>query len=153
MQVHIVAASNRQPDWVEAAFADYARRFSGSVRLQYRQVRLAKNPLAERRKADEGKKLLAAVPRHATLIALDERGESFSTQVLAGLLERWTQEAATACFLIGGPDGLAESVLAAAHRCWSLSALTLPHALARIIVAEALYRAASVLAGHPYHRE
>lgn len=153
MQLHIVAASNRQPDWVNAAFAAYAKRFRGPLRLQYTQVRLARNPAAQRRKAEEGQKLLAAVPPGARIVALDETGANWSTRQLAAMLQGWIQDAANPCFVIGGPDGLADAVLAAAHERWSLSALTLPHALARILVAESLYRAFSVLSGHPYHRE
>lgn len=153
MRLHIIAASNRQPQWADAAFDTYSKRFSRSLRLQYTQVRLAKNPGAARRRAEEGKKLLAAVPNGARIIALDEAGECWTTRRLASMLESWIQEAATPCFLIGGPDGLADPVLEAAHLRWSLSALTLPHALARILVAESLYRASSVLSGHPYHRE
>jgi 23S rRNA (pseudouridine1915-N3)-methyltransferase len=153
MQLTIIAASSRQPEWVETAFTAYAKRFSGALRLQYTQVRLAKNPAAGRRRAEEGEKLLAAVPRSALLVALDEAGQSWSTRRLAALLEGWIAEAARPCFVIGGPDGLDPAVLEAARLRWSLSALTLPHALARIIVAESLYRASSLLSGHPYHRE
>lgn len=153
MQLHLIAASNRQPEWVEAAFNAYAKRFSGAMRLQYRQVRLAKHTLPERRRDEEAERLLAAAPRQGVLIALDERGEPWSTRALAGHLEQWQRDSAAPCFVIGGPDGLAESLREAARHRWSLSALTLPHALARIVATEALYRAASVLAGHPYHRE
>ena len=153
MKLSIVAASNRQPQWVEDAFDHYARRFSGGMRLQYKQLRLSGQRETERRLADEGKKLLAAVPAGADIIVLDQGGESWSTRKLAGLLEGWMADATQPCFVIGGPDGLAPAVFAAARYRWSLSALTLPHALARILVAEALYRSFSVLSGHPYHRE
>jgi 23S rRNA (pseudouridine1915-N3)-methyltransferase len=153
VQISLIAASNRQPEWVEAAFADYAKRFSGPVRLQYTQIRLAKQPTPEKRKADEAERLLAAAPAGALLIALDETGRSWTTRDLADRLSDWMREGLRPCFLIGGPDGHGEGVFAAADIRLSLSALTLPHALARIIVAEALYRATSVLSGHPYHRD
>lgn len=153
MQLSIVAASSRQPDWVEAGFNDYAKRFSGAVRLQYAQVRLTKHPDAKRRKDEEAKKLLAAVPSGSVVVALDEGGRALSTRKLADRLEGWIAEAVRPCFVIGGPDGLGDAVFEAAQLRWSLSALTLPHGIARIVVAEALYRAASLLAGHPYHRE
>ena len=153
MQLSIIAASNRQPKWVETAFDDYAKRFSGPLRLQYRQIRLAKHPNAEQRKADEAERALAAAPAGALLVALDEHGTSQTTRGLAGLLSDWMREGLRPCFLIGGPDGHGQAVLEAAALRWSLSALTLPHGLVRIIVAESLYRAASVLSGHPYHRD
>lgn len=153
MKLSIIAASSRQPDWVEAAFNTYAKRFSGPVQLHYTQVRLSKQPKAERRRTEEGEKLLAAVPRGARLIALDQAGASWSTRKLATLLEGWIAESVPPGFVIGGPDGLSPEVRETAQQRWSLSALTLPHGLARILVAESLYRAQSLLAGHPYHRE
>ncbi len=153
MQLTIVAASSRQPEWVETAFESYSKRFAGPLRLQYTQVRLARLRTAAQRKAEEGQRLLAAAPRDAFVIALDETGQSWTTRRLADLLETWIAEAVRPTFLIGGPDGLDPGVLESARARWSLSALTLPHALARVIVAEALYRASSVLAGHPYHRD
>lgn len=153
MKLSIIAASNRQPEWVEQGFEHYARRFSGAQRLQYKQVRLSGQRDPERRLADEGSKLLASVPHGADIVVLDPGGESWSTRRLAALLEGWMADGTQPCFVIGGPDGLAPAVFAAARHRWSLSALTLPHALARIVVAESLYRAFSVLSGHPYHRE
>ena len=153
MQVKIISASNRQPRWVEDGFDDYSKRFSGPVRLQYTQIRLAKHPDAERRKSDEAERLLAAAPAGALLIALDENGRSWTTRELAAQLGDWMREGLRPCFLIGGPDGHGQAVLEAASRRWSLSGLTLPHGLVRIIVAESLYRAASILSGHPYHRD
>lgn len=153
MQLHIIAASNRQPAWADEAFASFAKRFAGPVRLRYTQVRLSRDALLERRREVEGERLLAAAGRSDLIVALDERGKSFTTRQLASAFERWRSESAHPCFLIGGPDGLPGAVLAAAQLRWSLSPLTLPHALARVVAAEALYRASSLLAGHPYHRD
>jgi 23S rRNA (pseudouridine1915-N3)-methyltransferase len=153
MQISIIAASNRQPRWVEEGFDDYAKRFSGPLRLQYRQIRLAKHPDAEKRKADEAERLLGAAPPGALLVALDENGRRWTTRDLAGRLGDWMREGLRPCFLIGGPDGHGQAVLEASGLRLRLSDLTLPHGLVRIIVAESLYRAASVLSGHPYHRE
>src|SRR5690606_28040779 len=103
--------------------------------------------------ADEGERMLAAVPAGAHVVALDEHGAAWSTAELARRLEHWSGLGSSAvCFLIGGPDGLAPACLARARERWSLSALTLPHGLVRIVAAEALYRAVSLLEGHPYHR-
>ena len=153
MRVTIVAASNRQPAWAEEAFDEYAKRYSGALQLEYKQVKLSRHSDVTRRLSDEGRKLLAAVPRGSSIVALDERGEPWSTRDLAGRLERWMAHDGRPCFIIGGPDGLAPDVTQAAERCFCLSALTLPHALARILVAESVYRAFSLLSGHPYHRE
>lgn len=153
MQLNIIAASNRQPQWVEAAYADFAKRFSGPVRLQYTQVRLSRDAVAQRRKAAEGERLLAAAGRSGYIVALHETGRSWTTRQLAVEFDRWMSESLNPCFLIGGPDGLAADVLAAANVLWSLSPLTLPHGLARVVATEALYRASSLRSGHPYHRE
>jgi 23S rRNA (pseudouridine1915-N3)-methyltransferase len=153
MQLHIIAASNRQPEWADAAFASFAKRFSGPLRLRYTQVRLSRDALADRRKAVEGERLLAATGRAGLIVALDEKGQCWSTRQLADEFGRWMSDASEISFLIGGPDGLCADVLDAARVRWSLSRLTLPHALARVLATEALYRASSLLAGHPYHRD
>ena len=152
MQLHIIAASNRQPEWAEAAFAGFAKRFVSPIRLKYTQVRLSRDAAVERRKMAEGERLLAAAGRSAVIVALHEAGQCWTTQRLAREFERWMSESADPCLLIGGPDGLSADVLSAATLQWSLSRLTLPHALARVVVVEALYRASSLLSGHPYHR-
>ncbi len=152
MQLHIIAASNRQPEWAQAAFADFAKRFVNPVRLKYTQVRLSRDAALERRKTTEGERLLAAAGRPAVIIALHEAGRCWTTAQLAREFDRWISDSIDPCFLIGGPDGLSDDVLAAATLQWSLSRLTLPHALARVVLVEALYRASSLLAGHPYHR-
>jgi len=153
MLLHIIAASSRQPPWVEAAFETYARRFSPPLRMKFTQVRLARDRGAERGKDEEGQRLINAAGRGATLVALDENGNSWTTRQLAAKLQEWIGSGVNPCFLIGGPDGHSAATLAAAQVAWSLSPLTLPHSLARILAAEALYRAASLLAGHPYHRD
>ena len=153
MQLHIIAAANRQPAWADQAFAEYAKRFAAPLKLRYSAVRLAGHADIERGKALEGERLLSAAGDANPLVVLDERGVGFTTRELAGRLEGWLHDGTRPCFLIGGPDGHPETVLARADVRWSLSPLTLPHALARVVLTEALYRAASVLAGHPYHRD
>jgi 23S rRNA (pseudouridine1915-N3)-methyltransferase len=155
MRIAIISVSSKQPDWVRAGFTDYARRMSGSCRLELKEIPLARRgasrPLPRLIEA-EGERMLAAVPKGARIVALDEGGRALRTAELAAKLEDWMQLGQTTALLIGGPDGLAPACLEQAAERWSLSPLTLPHGLVRVIVAEALYRAWSLLEGHPYHR-
>jgi 23S rRNA (pseudouridine1915-N3)-methyltransferase len=155
LRLALITASNRQPEWVEDGAADYAQRLRGRCTLEIKTVPLAHRgatAAVERAVADEGKRLLAQVPTDAHVVALLERGRPWSTKELAAKLETWMQRGAPVAFLVGGPDGLSPECVARAADRWSLSALTLPHGLVRIIVAEALYRAWSLLENHPYHR-
>lgn len=153
MRVRLITVSERQPEWVNTAFADYAKRLP-----KHLQPQLVELPLAKRRedllkaKADEGLRILDAC-KDAQLIALDERGRNLSSRDLAGLLPGWEQSGRDVALVVGGPDGLDASVLQRAALKWSLSALTLPHGMVRVILAEQLYRAWSIQAGHPYHRD
>jgi len=155
LRLTLITASNRQPDWVDAGADDYAKRLRGRCTLAIEAVPLARRTAttpAERAIADEGARMLALIPDGAHVVALAETGKPWSTKDLAAKLERWMQLGAPVCLLVGGPDGLAPACLARATERWSLSALTLPHGLVRVVVAEALYRAWSVLENHPYHR-
>lgn len=155
MKIHLIAVGTRMPDWVQTAYADYAGRMPRECRLELREIALAergKNADIERLKRDEGEKILKAVPRGATLIALDERGESLGSEQWSQALAQWLQSGQDVCLAVGGPDGHAPEVLAAAARKWALSRLTLPHPLVRVLVAEQLYRAWTILSRHPYHR-
>jgi 23S rRNA (pseudouridine1915-N3)-methyltransferase len=151
----LVAATNRQPDWVEEGYADYAKRLRGRCSLELKIVPLARrspSTLIERALADESSRILGAIPDGAHVVALREQGAGWSTGDLAKKLERWMDRSAPVALLIGGPDGLAPECVARAAEHWSLSRLTLPHGLVRVVVAEALYRAWSLLERHPYHR-
>jgi 23S rRNA (pseudouridine1915-N3)-methyltransferase len=144
------------PDWVEAGFTDYARRMPREWPLELREVKAeprTTGKTAAAMMAAEAARLRAALPSHCRLVALDEHARDFTTQALADSLASWSQEGADVAFLIGGPDGLDPGLKGDARVMMRLSSLTLPHALVRVILAEALYRAASVLKGHPYHRE
>jgi len=155
MRIAVISASARQPDFIRAGFDEYARRFGGGIQLDLVEIPLPKRTRTaalERLITQEGERMLAAVPAGARVIALDERGRGWSTIELAGRLEVWLAAAAPVALLIGGPDGLAPACRERAEERWALSALTLPHGLVRVVVAEALYRAMSVLKGHPYHR-
>jgi len=155
MKLRVVALGQRMPAWVDAGWDEYARRMPQDLPVEL--VALKAEPrdrgkTAAQILAAEAARIAAAC-KSATLVALDERGERWTTRVLADKLARWRIEAHDVAFVIGSADGLAESVKRDASATFSLSALTLPHGLVRIIVAEQLYRAASLLSGHPYHRE
>jgi 23S rRNA (pseudouridine1915-N3)-methyltransferase len=155
LRLLLINASNRQPEWVDAGYADYADRLRGRCTLEIKTIPLAKRTAATnvaRAMADEGERMAAAIPAGAHVVALVENGKAWSTKELAAKLERWSERGAPVVFLVGGPDGLGAAALARAADRWSVSGLTLPHGLARILVAEALYRAWSVLQNHPYHR-
>jgi 23S rRNA (pseudouridine1915-N3)-methyltransferase len=155
MRATIVAVCEKLPTWVEAGFADYATRIKHVLPLTCIDLTLGargKNADLKRALTDEGARMLAVVPKHAHVIALDGDGRSFSSEGLAKQLESWRGLGCDLAFLIGGPDGLAPACLAAASLKISLGAMTLPHALVRIVLAEQLFRAHSILTNHPYHR-
>ena len=153
MKAHIIAVGERMPAWVAQGFSEYRKRLSHDLPLELIEVKpRGKNRDVQRAVQDEGEALLAALPRNSRVIALDGRGESWSSEQLAVQLSKWRMEGRDLAFLIGGPAGHSRAVLMRAYQRWSLGALTLPHMLVRLIVAEQLYRAATILAGHPYHR-
>jgi 23S rRNA (pseudouridine1915-N3)-methyltransferase len=155
LRLSLITASNRQPEWVDEGADDYAKRLRGRCTLEIKSVPLARRTATspvERAIHDEGERMLALVPPGAHVVALLETGKPWSTKDLAAKLESWMQRGAPVCFLIGGPDGLSSDCVSRATERWSLSSLTLPHGLVRIVVAEALYRAWSLLENHPYHR-
>jgi 23S rRNA (pseudouridine1915-N3)-methyltransferase len=151
----LITASNRQPGWIDQGAGDYAKRLRGRCTLEIKTVPLARRTVTtppERAVHDEGERMLAAVPVGAHVVALSESGRPWSTAELAAKLESWMQRGAPVYFLVGGPDGLSPACIGRANERWSLSNLTLPHGLVRVVVAEALYRAWSLLENHPYHR-
>jgi 23S rRNA (pseudouridine1915-N3)-methyltransferase len=150
VRVRILAIGTRMPGWVATAYEEYARRLKGSLRVELEELPQARDK--GRAKADEEKRLLERVGSDF-LVALDERGKSLTTLELAQWLSRRQQEGRDLVFAIGGPDGHGAGLLERADLRWSLSALTFPHAMVRVILAEQLYRAHSVLHNHPYHRE
>lgn len=156
MHLRVIAVGSRMPAWVDTAFEDYSRRLSGTWKLELKVVspanRREAGDNAGAAKALEAKRILALLSPRDWPVALDERGEQFSTLELARWLEQQRGVGQPIVFIVGGPDGLAPEVLSRGRRLWSLSRLTLPHALVRVVLAEQIYRAATVLAGHPYHR-
>ncbi|MFZ3323283.1 MAG: 23S rRNA (pseudouridine(1915)-N(3))-methyltransferase RlmH [Usitatibacter sp.] len=147
MRVTILAIGHKMPSWIREGFTEYTRRMPPEVRVELVEVKPGKD------KDDEGKRLLAALPDGGTLIALDERGKAVTTQGLSVMLSHWMRDASHPVLAIGGADGHSDEVKRRAARLISLSALTLPHQLVRVVVAEQLYRAWTILARHPYHRE
>ena len=147
MRITILAIGHKMPSWIEEGFGEYATRMPPEARLELVEMKPGKD------KDDEGRKLLDAAPSGATLLALDERGKAVTTQGLSVMLSDWMRDAIHPVFVIGGADGLSDEVKQRASKLISLSALTLPHQLVRVVVAEQLYRAWSILARHPYHRE
>jgi len=154
MRFLVVAVGHRMPPWVNTGFAEYAGRMPREARIELIALKPAARGAPLQRMLDaEGKRILAALPVDCIRVALDERGTLLSTMDLARRVARWREAARDVAFIVGGADGLAESVKKAAHLVWSLSPLTLPHGLARVALAEQLYRADSILHNHPYHRE
>jgi 23S rRNA (pseudouridine1915-N3)-methyltransferase len=151
----LIAVGERAPDWVASGFSEYQKRLSHWLPLSLLEIApgmRGKGRDAARATSEEGARVLAALPKHAHVISLDGRGKSHTSEQLARRLEAWRQGGCDLALLIGGPEGHAPEVIATADESWSLGPLTLPHMLVRLIVAEQLYRAASLLANHPYHR-
>lgn len=155
MRLALIAIGQKMPSWVTHGYEEYARRFPPHLKLEL--IERPASPWAARGDVargmrEEGESLRAALPRHATVVVLDERGEAWSTAQLAQRLAQWQQSGQDLALLVGGPDGLDPDLRAQAQQRWSLSPLTLPHPLVRILVAEQLYRAWTLSSGHPYHR-
>jgi 23S rRNA (pseudouridine1915-N3)-methyltransferase len=152
----VIAVAVRLPAWAESACAEYLKRMPRGFETRRVAVkpesRTGAKPL-ERMLASEADRILAATPSGARLVALDERGADLTTAQFAGRLRGWVDEGRATAFVIGGPDGLERGLLARCTVTLRLSSLTLPHALAQVLLCEQLYRAASLLTGHPYHRE
>ncbi|MFP5440484.1 MAG: 23S rRNA (pseudouridine(1915)-N(3))-methyltransferase RlmH [Gammaproteobacteria bacterium] len=155
MKVRLVAVGERMPAWVESAVGEYAKRLNGEIRLEVVEIAAGKRTKAsdlDRIREQEGERMLAALAPDDRVIALDVGGKALSTEAMAAELNRSLPEGRNVALLVGGPEGLAQCALARARERWSLSALTLPHPLVRVLVAEQVYRCWSLLRGHPYHR-
>lgn len=155
MQIHLIAVGDRMPGWVQEGYAEYAKRLPPECALRLVEIpagRRGRHADIARAMRDEADRMLAAIPKGAAVIALEVGGRSWSTAQLAGRLEAWMGSGRDLALLVGGPDGLGEAARAAAGQQWSLSPLTLPHPLVRVVLAEQLYRAWSILRNHPYHR-
>lgn len=150
----MLAMGTRMPAWVDAGVGEYRKRLPPELKLDVRELPLANrgNQSHDKVVAREGATIRGALPARDWLVVLDVRGRSFSTEALAKRLEDWQMSGNNVSLVIGGPDGVEESLLREADLCWSLSPLTLPHPLVRVVLVEQLYRAWTINAGHPYHR-
>ena len=155
MKLWVVAVGQRVPDWAQTAWDDYAKRFPPELRVELKAVKTEPrgSKTLDTLYAAERERIEAAIPRGCRIVALDERGIQLTTVALAGKLKHWQLEADDVALVIGGPDGLDPAFKQAAHERIRLSDLTLPHAMVRVLLVEQLYRAWSINANHPYHRE
>jgi 23S rRNA (pseudouridine1915-N3)-methyltransferase len=155
VRLYIVAVGQRVPDWAQTAWDDYAKRFPHEIRIELKAVKTEPrgSKTLETLYAAERARIEAAIPKGTRIVALDERGTALTTLALAQRLNEWQNGGGDVALVIGGPDGLEPAFRAGAQERIRLSDLTLPHAMARVLLIEQLYRAWSVNANHPYHRE
>ena len=155
MKITLIAVGRKMPGWVEEGFSEYARRMPRECSLSLVEVEAEKRGRSSspaRWMESEGKRIISALPKGDMVVALDVKGVSWSTEKLSSSLGKWMQSGVGVSLLVGGPDGLSQDCLQRAQQQWSLSKLTLPHPLVRVVVAEQLYRAWTILNNHPYHR-
>lgn len=155
MLIHLIAIGTRMPNWVEQGFNEYAKRMPHESKIKLIEItagKRSKNSDVKRLTQQEGEKMLAAIPKNTKVVALDVLGKACSTEELAKELKAWQGSGQDVAILIGGPEGLADECLKQAQQKISLSKLTLPHPLVRVVLAEQLYRATTILKGHPYHK-
>lgn len=156
MRLHIISVGSKIPSWVSAGYQDYADRLPADFRLNLIEIpnkKRSANQTPQYYIQQEGEAILKALPKNAFVVALNIPGELWSTEQLAEKMDTWRNHEQDVCFIIGGADGLSTDCLKRAQLQWSLSRLTLPHALVRVVLAEQLYRAWSILHRHPYHRK
>lgn len=155
MKIHLITIGTKMPKWIQLGFNEYQKRLPKECTLQLKEIPLlkrTKNTSIENHKKIEAEQLIQSIPKNCHTIALDSTGHSFSTNELSNHLKNWMGEGINIAFLVGGPDGLDQQCLQFADKIWSLSMLTFPHPLVRIVVAEQIYRAWSLTQNHPYHR-
>jgi 23S rRNA (pseudouridine1915-N3)-methyltransferase len=156
MNIQLIAVGTRMPNWVEQGFSEYAKRLPPEFSLNLTEIpagKRGKHADIPRLMRVEGQRLLAAVPQHAHVVVLEVGGRPWSTEQLAARLQQHLYYGGDLALLVGGPDGLSPACRQAAHEQWSISPLTLPHPLVRVIIAEQIYRSWSILCHHPYHRD
>jgi len=155
MNIHLISVGNRMPKWVELGFMEYAKRMPAECSLKLIEIapgHRGKGADIARAMRDEGERMLKAIPKGCMVIALEVKGREWSTEQLADKLAGWMEGGSDLALLVGGPDGLAGPCRERADMLWSLSPLTMPHPLVRVVLAEQLYRAWSLMRNHPYHR-
>ncbi len=155
MKLFLVAVGQRQPAWAETAYDDFAKRFPPEMRLELKAVKAETrgSKTAEQLMAAEATRIEAALPKGVRRVVLDERGDRLTTLQLSARMKAWMHDGRDVALVIGGPDGLDATLKQSADETLRLSDLTLPHAFVRVLLAEALYRAWTVMVNHPYHRE
>ena len=155
MQVHVLAVGTRMPDWVNEAVATYAKRLPPRIKLIWHELKAEprSNASVAVCQAREAQRLQDALPKGAWRVLLDENGTRRNSRSFAQRVEHWTELGRPVALLVGGPDGFDESLRDNADETLSLSDMTLPHPLVRVVLAEQLYRASTILSGHPYHRQ
>jgi len=155
VNIYLLAVGNKMPDWVTKGYHEYAKRLKADCQLQLIEIapgKRGKNADLARIKKAEGEKILQAIPKGCLVVALEVKGKPWSTRDLSQQLDNWLHGGQDIALLIGGPEGLSEACVARSDIKWSLSPLTLPHPLVRVLLSEQLYRAYSILKNHPYHR-
>ncbi len=155
MKINLIAIGNKMPGWVDTASNDFIKRLPAEIKINLillPLIKRGKNPDIPRIIRDESRKILNAVPKDSLLVVLDVLGKAVSTEKLSGMLETWLQQGQDISIIIGGPDGVSDELLSQASVKLSLSALTFPHPLVRVILLEQIYRAWSIINNHPYHR-
>ncbi|WP_036252314.1 23S rRNA (pseudouridine(1915)-N(3))-methyltransferase RlmH [Methylobacter sp. BBA5.1] len=155
MQINLISVGNRMPDWVRQGYDEYAKRLPRECELVLKEIapgKRGKNSDVARIVKEEGERMLAAIPQGVHVVTLDIPGKPWTTPDLAQAMKRWLESGQNIALLVGGPEGLSDAAKQIARESWSLSTLTFPHPLVRIIVAEQIYRAWSILHNHPYHR-
>ncbi len=155
MQIHLISVGQKMPSWVKQGYEEYAKRLPRECELVLKEIpagKRGKNSDLKRITRDEGERMLAALPKNCHVVTLDIPGKNWTTPDLAVAMTGWLENGQDVALLIGGPEGLADSVKQLARQSWSLSKLTFPHPLVRIVVAEQIYRAWSIINNHPYHR-
>lgn len=155
MRIRLIAVGSKMPGWVEEGWRTYARRMPAELQLELVEIPLStrgKNADIARLMRQEGEQMLARVQPGEAVVTLEVQGRHWTTEQLAVELDKWRNQARTVNLMVGGPEGLAPAVIERSEQKWSLSALTLPHPLVRILVAEQLYRGWTILSGHPYHK-
>lgn len=155
MQIHLIAVGTKMPKWVDEGFNEYVRRMPPECSIKLHEITMPKRTKgnsAEKLREQEGQKMMSLLPKGARQLALEVNGSLWSTEKLAERLKFWMESGQDIAILIGGPDGIEPALSARSDERWSLSPLTLPHPLVRVVLAEQLYRAWTILKGHPYHR-
>jgi len=155
MLINLICVGTKMPSWVTSGYEEYAKRLNRDVQLKLIELELAKrskNSSVENLKSEEAKKIRQAIPKGNHVVVLDVTGNQWSTEKLSHRLDHWLHTGKDISLVIGGPDGLDESLIRSANESWSLSKLTYPHPLVRVIISEQIYRAWSMLNNHPYHR-